>query len=182
MRFIYPAFIAAFFLLSCNRQPRQNDSLPGKEDYTIMHFIVERTRTDTVKKYMDYFIAEHHLRTGFSGLADGEYSAVSPSDDFHYTHSIQLVVKNGELVSVHYDENGEDGHSKKDDEDYNAEMKASGGSCPKESYPFYEDELLRKQDLLEVDGLSGSTYSLYRMQLVGIRALNRTNLINNKEE
>ena len=84
-----------------------------------------------------------------------------------------MTVEAGRLTAIHYDENAPDGHSKKIDSAYNAEMKAGVGSCPAESYPFYENALLERQDLLGLDGLSGSTYSLYRMQLVGIMALNR---------
>lgn len=182
MRYFFFTTLAAVILLSCNRQSTVVPDNPGNNDYKIMHFIVERTRTDTVKKYLGYFIEKHHLRTGFEDLPDGEYTAVSPEDDFHYTHSISLLVKNGKLVKVHYDENGKDGHSKKDDESYNAEMKAGSGSCPSESYPYYEGELLKKQDLLGVDAFSGSTYSLYRMQLVGIMALNKGDMTESSGE
>jgi major membrane immunogen (membrane-anchored lipoprotein) len=109
--------------------------------------------------------------TNARNARDGTFEAESIYDDFEYKHVVRIEVKDGKIVSVHYDEQKKDGHGKRNDEAYCEEMKAGSGASPAEVYPRYEKALLQSQDLAEIDGVSGATYSLYRFKATVVRAL-----------
>jgi major membrane immunogen (membrane-anchored lipoprotein) len=54
------------------------------------------------------------------------------------------------------------------------------GTSPQIAYPRYEKQLLETQNLLEVDAVSGATYSLYRLRYAITIALIKAKLANKK--
>jgi len=162
---IIPAFL---LIISCNQ--RQNT--PDQEELLIMHKLVERTRPDSVGKYMNYYYQKYDLPYTFSELPDGKYHGESPYDDFDYKHIISLKVEDGKVTKVEYDEIHRDGHSKTSDSSYNAEMNANAyGSAPRVTYNKYEQQLIDKQDFSKLDAISGATYSRYRLQYAALKAI-----------
>ncbi len=99
-------------------------------------------------------------------LKDGSYEGRSGKDNFGYEHVINFDVKDGRIVNVKYDEiKGDKG--KKTDEDYWKNM----GKNLLETYGNYENQLVEKQDMRELDQVAGASYSLYRMRLAFSKAL-----------
>ena len=45
------------------------------------------------------------------------------------------------------------------------------GTTPAVAYPLYEQRLLKSQDIMKVDAVTGATYSLYRFLIVAAQAL-----------
>lgn len=167
----YTWILIIILFFSCTSTKKECDLQP--EDARMMHFIIERSHPDTVDKYLDHFIGKYKLTTEPSGVADGIYSYTSPVDDYGYTHQITLEIKAGKYTQVTYDEfSMKDGHSKTEDAEYGAKMDEHvEGSAPSRVYPIYVEELLEKQDLREMDAISGATYSLYRLRFAGVMAL-----------
>ncbi len=62
------------------------------------------------------------------------------------------------------------GMGKRDDPEYAREMKPAGVT-PAEAYPRYEQQLLKSQDIMKMDAVTGATYSLYRFRSVAAKAL-----------
>lgn len=144
---------------------------PTPEDYRMMNLVIERSRPDTVKKYVRYFIDKYQLPVSPENLADGQYYAVSPKDDFGYTHEIRFQVSDGKITDVSYDE-FKNGQSKTEDDEYGDEMNAhQPGSAPSIVYPEYEKQFADKQNLPEMDAVTGATYSLYRLWVVAVKAM-----------
>ena len=163
--FFIPAFLIIF---SCNQTIKR----PDNEELLIMHKIIERSRPDSVGKYIDYYSQKYDLPYQFAHIPDGKYHGESPYDDFDYKHIISFKVKDGRITQVEYDEVHRDGHSKTSDSSYNAEMNANAyGSAPEFTYDKYEQQLLDKQNLKELDAISGATYSRYRMHYAALLAI-----------
>jgi major membrane immunogen (membrane-anchored lipoprotein) len=98
-----------------------------------------------------------------SGIKDGCYTGSSPKDAFDYKHVVEIRIEGGKIVEVDYNEVKYDDHGKQEDEEYCEEMMATGTS-PAIAYPHMEEKLLATQNMMEVDGVSGATYSLHRFR------------------
>lgn len=118
-----------------------------------------------------YTTFKNHYENGdlfynVDNLKDGSYEGRSGKDNFGYEHVINFDVKDGRIVNVKYDEiKGDKG--KKTDEDYWKNM----GKNLLETYGNYENQLVEKQDMRELDQVAGASYSLYRMRLAFSKAL-----------
>lgn len=64
------------------------------------------------------------------------------------------------------------GKNKRTDINYNREMFKSGTS-PAIAYPIYENQLIKNQDYMQVDAVTGATYSLYRFRMAVAKALEK---------
>lgn len=106
-----------------------------------------------------------------AGLKDGTYTKTSEKDDKGYTASIEIEVKDGKIATVKYDEKGEDGTSKLDNEEYNTNMKAKSGSNPQEAFPALESALVEKQDVASVDVVTGATKTSEKFKTLAEEAL-----------
>ena len=106
-----------------------------------------------------------------SGLKDGTYSAQGEKDDKGYTASIEIEVKDGKIATVKYDEKGEDGTSKLDNEQYNTMMKEKSGSNPIEAFPALQESLVEKQDVASVDAVTGATSTSETFKTLAEKAL-----------
>lgn len=117
----------------------------------------------------------YNLPTATADIKDGTYTGESPYDAFDYKHVVRLVVKEGKITDVNYNEVHKDGSDKKSDKKYNEEMSVTGIS-PAIAYPNMEKQLLEKHDMLQVDATSGATYSLYRFRYAVTLALIKAKL------
>ncbi|NLL31255.1 MAG: FMN-binding protein [Clostridiales bacterium] len=105
-----------------------------------------------------------------AALKDGTYTAELEADERGYVASIEIEVKDGKIASVKYDE-GKDGESKLDNEEYNTKMKDKSGSSPKEAYPALEAALIEKQDVQAVDTVTGATSTSDSFRTLAEKAL-----------
>lgn len=104
---------------------------------------------------------------------DGTYTAESQPDDRGWKGVIEIVVENGEITSVDYDEMNQEGSRKSEDEEYAASMKGVSGVSPSEAYEQLEDALISRQDVDEVDLVSGATSSAEMFKTLAKEALNK---------
>jgi major membrane immunogen (membrane-anchored lipoprotein) len=135
-----------------------------------IHWMIERSDMNKVRKEFRAICDSVHLPSLVSGLKDGIYKGASPDDDFGYRHEITFEMKNGKMISVHYNEIHKDGHAKLHNEEYCKRMLESG-TTPDIAYPSYENQMLKKQDFSKIDGVSGASYSLYRFRLAILYAI-----------
>lgn len=130
-----------------------------------LFFRIETNETFMVDSTMKQFFDKYEIPTNASGCADGVYSAESPYDAFDYKHIITIQIQNESIITVNYDEVSKNNAGKRTDKKYNQEM-SRGGASLEDAYPFMEKELLLKQDIQDVDAVSGATYSLFRFRYV----------------
>ena len=155
------------FAVACNPKNHIHD-----EDLMVMHFLIERTSPDTVKKYINYYVHQYDLPQTAREAKDGEYTGASPYDDYGYKHVIHFTIRKGQFTNIAYDEVKSDGHSKATDTSYCRQMNdAVMGSAPNLTYPNYIRQLSQKQNLSKIDGVTGATYSLYRFRYAAMKAL-----------
>jgi len=50
------------------------------------------------------------------------------------------------------------------------------GTSPSIAYPIYEQELIKNQDYMKVDAVTGATYSLYRFRMAVAKAFEKANI------
>jgi len=134
-----------------------------KSSLVSLHFYTEVSPVDKVDTLFRQLIEVHGLPTGASGIKDGIYTGSSPADAFDYKHVVEIRIEDGRIVEVDYNEVKYDGHGKQEDEAYCEEMSVSG-TTPAIAYPSMEDQLVATQNMMEVDAVSGATYSLYRFR------------------
>ena len=135
-----------------------------------IHWMIERSEMNKVRSGFQKICDENHFSSLVKGLKDGIYKGATPEDDYRYRHEIVFEMKNGNMISVDYDEIHHDGHAKQHDEEYCKRMLQSG-TTPAIAYPVYETEMLGKQDFNQIDGVCGASYSLYRFKLAILYAI-----------
>ncbi len=179
------AIIGLIILIACASQPT-GDSLDAirpfkpddkyfKSSLVSLHFIIETSSTSRVDSVFAAMIGAYDLPVDAAGCQDGVYEGESPSDAFDYKHWVRLEIKDEKIVNVEYDEIHVNGMGKEHDEAYNEEM-SKGGARPSEAYPSMEQQLRKKQNMLDVDGTSGASYSLYRFRYAVTVALMKARL------
>ena len=67
---------------------------------------------------------------------------------------------------------------KQEDEAYCEQMSITG-TTPAIAYPNMEEQLVSKQNILDVDSVSGASYSLYRFRYAVTIALMKASIIEN---
>jgi len=139
-----------------------------------LHLKIERSPVDTAKEYFERFVKNNSLTTNPSNCKNGRYFGITPTDDFGYFHLVYLEINHGKIIDIHYDELKSNGKNKRTDSDYNQEMLKSGTS-PSIAYPIYEDQLVKSQDYMKVDAVTGATYSLFRFRMAVAKALGKAN-------
>ena len=90
---------------------------------------------------------------------DGTYTAEGELDDHGWMPRVEIIVENGEITSVDYDEVNEAGDLKSEDEDYSAAMEGVSGVRPSDAYEQLENQLLDNQDVDQVELVTGATSS-----------------------
>lgn len=96
-------------------------------------------------------------------------------DAYDYKHRVRLEIEEGAIISIDYNEIKKGGLGKQKDEEYCREMSASG-TTPAIAYPELESQHVEKQDILKVDAVTGTTYSLYRFRYAVIIALKKARM------
>jgi major membrane immunogen (membrane-anchored lipoprotein) len=139
------------------------------------NFVMETSPIPEVDTLFTQLIKVYDLPVTPSGLKDGCYTGSSPYDAFDYRHEVVLTIENGKIVQIDYNEIHKNGKGKQEDEAYCEEMSVTG-TTPAIAYPIYEETLLGFQDILEVDAVSGATYSLYRFRYAVVIALMKASL------
>ena len=180
--FLALLFTAALFLIpSCNSCDCPEDGLDKIRDFrpddkyfksalVALHFMMETSPTSEVDTLFSHLIQTFDLPVSAEGAKDGTYTGTTPYDAFDYRHEVEIVIENGRITEVDYNEVKKDGHGKQEDEEYCDEMSVSG-TTPAIAYPVLEETLLASQNMMDVDAVSGATYSLYRFRLAVTVAL-----------
>lgn len=109
-------------------------------------------------------------------LKDGMYSLKEKNNSNGYHTDFSIVVKDGKVTESNYDNVNDEGKSKKDDADYNKNMKAKSGVGPAEYIKTLNEELVKTMgeegksaaDIEVVTGATQSTHSfvIYAEQLI----------------
>ena len=178
--FIFPPLL----LRSCNSCDCPEDSLDGirafkqddkyfKSALVSLHFTMETSPIPEVDTLFRQLIDLFDLPVSAEGAKDGIYTGVSPYDAFDYRHEVKITIKDGIITELDYNEVNKDGKGKQEDEEYCEEMSVTG-TTPAIAYPVMEKMLLSTQDMMQVDGVSGATYSLYRFRFALTLALMQT--------
>lgn len=165
--------IIIFFFTSC-RNDSQVDDLdlvkafkPGdkyfKSSLVSLHFVIETSSIDKIDTLFKQLIEDNKLPMTANGIPDGIYTGESPKDAFDYKHVVKIEVENEKIVSIDYNEIPPRGSGKQEDENYCKEMSITG-TTPAKAYPAMEKQMLKEQDILKIDAVSGATYSLYRFR------------------
>ena len=141
-------------------------------DWEKLHLLIERSSVDTVKENFKLFVKKNALETKALNCKDGKYFGLTPADDYGYLHLVFLEISQGQIIHIHYDELKLNGENKRTDIIYNQEMLKSGTS-PSIAYPIYEQALIKNQDYMKVDAVTGATYSLYRFRMAVAKALEK---------
>lgn len=134
-----------------------------KSTLVSLHYMIETSSVEEVDTLFGQLIEIYGLPVNASGVKDGTYTGSSPYDAFDYKHVVKIRIENEEIVEVDYNEVKYDGIGKQEDVEYCEEMSVSG-TTPAIAYPAMEEMLIATQDMMEVDGISGATYSLYRFR------------------
>lgn len=169
--FYLNCLLLLFFLGSCNNQTDSLESVKSfhrndpyfKSALMSLHFMIETDPVEQVDTVFRQMIRQFELPVDAKGAADGIFIGRSPFDAFDYEHVVVLTIKNEKVVKIEYDEIHQNGVGKQYNTEYNEHMKQSG-TTPYIAYPEYEKQLLSKQSMMEVDAVSGATYSLYRFR------------------
>ena len=140
-----------------------------------LHFIIETSGIAHVDSIFDQMIHTNNLPLTADGCKDGVYVGESPYDAFDYKHVAKIVIKDGKILSVDYNEVLWNGKGKREDLEYCKEMSVTG-TTPTQAYPAMEKQLLEKQDVSGIDAVSGASYSLYRFRYAVIVALMKAHL------
>ena len=135
-----------------------------------LHFMMETSPVSEVDTQFNRLIEAFDLPVSAEGAKDGTYIGTTPYDAFDYRHEVKIKIKEGKIVEVDYNELKKDGHGKEEDVDYCEKMSVSG-TTPAIAYPIMEKMLLSTQDMMQVDAVSGATYSLHRFRLAVTVAL-----------
>ena len=175
--FIFPPLL----LSSCNSCDCPEDSLDGirafkpedkyfKSSLVALHFMMETSAPADVDTKFMQMIQGFELPISAEGAKDGTYIGATPYDAFDYRHEVRIVIEEGKILEVDYNEVKKDGHGKQEDVEYCEEMSVTGTN-PSIAYPIMEEMLLAEQNMMQVDAVSGATYSLYRFRLAVTIAL-----------
>lgn len=120
-------------------------------------------------------------------LKDGTYSLKEKNNSNGYHTEFSIVVKDGKVTESNYDNVNDEGKSKKDDADYNKNMKDKSGVGPDEYIKTLNEELVKAMNekdgsAADVEVVTGATHSshsfvIYAEQLVNAAEKGDTNEI-----
>jgi len=172
-----------FFSFSCHKSDRELDDIKEykpddkyfKSNLVTLHFIIETSSISHVDSVYNNLIDLYELPVDAKECPDGVFVGESPYDAYDYKHIIKLEIKNENIINVDYNEIHFKGVGKQEDSLYCAETSITG-TTPAIAYPKMENELLSKQNISDLDAVSGATYSLYRFRYATMIALIRAKL------
>ncbi|MFC2134391.1 hypothetical protein ACFLTH_07205 [Bacteroidota bacterium] len=140
-----------------------------------LHFQIETRPVSEVDSIFSELLGRHDIPVTAEGLADGTFTGESPYDAYDYKHVVELTINNSKIISVDYDEIHRSGKGKERDAGYNEEMGVTGMN-PEQAYPHYERSLGETQNMMDIDAISGASYSLYRFRYAVMVALMKAKL------
>ncbi|MGX6962088.1 extracellular electron transfer flavoprotein PplA [Vagococcus xieshaowenii] len=91
-------------------------------------------------------------------LQDGTYKLEEKNESNGYRAVFSIDVKDGKITASNFDYVDADGNSKKDDKDYNTNMKDKAGVSPAEFIPALNDAFVAAQSA-DVEAVTGATHS-----------------------
>lgn len=107
-----------------------------------------------------------------TSLKDGVYTAEEAQFDDHGWKAITtVVVKDGKIANVFYDEINQDNQIKSLDQDYATNMKEKSGVTPLDAVTKLTASLVEKQDPEKVDSVSGATGTTDKFKTMVAEAL-----------
>jgi major membrane immunogen (membrane-anchored lipoprotein) len=176
-------FLALILISSCTCKEDNLDSIKDfrpedkyfKSSLVSLHFVMETSPIEEVDTLFAQLIKLYDLPISPLGLNDGTFTGASPYDAFDYKHEVTLKIEDGRIIELDYNEVNKNGVGKQEDKAYCEDMSVTGTS-PAIAYPIYENELLRTQNILDVDAVSGASYSLYRFRYAITIALMKASL------
>jgi len=141
-----------------------------------------------MKKTLSIFIISLMLVTilvgcgDSSGYKDGTYKATYDDFDEHgWKAYVEITIKDGKIADVDFDYVNEEGNLKSEDEEYNATMKEASGTSPEEFSPALEQQLIEKQNVKEIDNITGATHSVENFKELANAALKNAKSGNTEE-
>ena len=172
-----------FLLFSCYKSDRELDDIKKfkpddkyfKSNLVALHFIIETSSISRVDSVFNNLIDLYELPVDAKECPDGVFFGESPYDAYDYKHIIKLEIENEKIINADYNEIPFKGIGKQEDSLYCAEMSITG-TTPAIAYPKMENEFISKQNISEVDAVSGASYSLYRFRYATMIALIRAKL------
>lgn len=116
------------------------------------------------------------------GYKDGTYKATYDDFDEHgWKAYVDISITDGEISDVDFDYVNEEGDLKSKDEEYNTLMKEKSGSSPEEFSPALEQQLIEKQNVKEIDNITGATHSVENFKKLADAALKNAKSGNTEE-
>jgi major membrane immunogen (membrane-anchored lipoprotein) len=121
------------------------------------------------------FFSEYKMPLKFQNIKNGTYTGTSIPDNEGYVHKASLTFKDGMMVKATYDE-WKDGVARSTD----STACIQADSLQKAVYysdifRFYEQELLVRKSIMDIDCISGTTKILYRVRMAACLALDEAN-------
>ena len=91
---------------------------------------------------------------------DGVYRVEADAFDEHgWKPFVEVTITDGDISAVNFDYQDESGNLKTEDAEYKANMEPVSGTYPAKYSKELEDQLLSKQVISQIDGVSGATTS-----------------------
>lgn len=115
-------------------------------------------------------------------LQDGTYTLKEKNDSNGYHVEFTMTVKDGKITETDYDYKNAEGKSKKDDAEYEKNMKDKSGVGPAEFIPALNEALVKAQSASGVEIVTGATHSSeafqnYAQQLIQAAQAGKTDTI-----
>lgn len=105
-------------------------------------------------------------------LKDGTYKLEEKNYSNGYRTDFSITVAGGKITESNYDNVDKDGKSKKDDADYEKNMKAKSGVGPKEYIEDLNKGLVEKGAPADVEVVTGATHSSHAFQTYAAQLVN----------
>ena len=151
-------------------KPWKLDDKYFKANLRYLYFVSESCEIPRTNETFDTIQKMYNLPLDAKDCHDGVYRAATPPDPYDYRHVITLTIRNEKIVNVDYDEVHLDGHGKQSDTLYCKEMSVAG-TTPAIAYPIMEKQLVDNQNIMQVDGVTGASYSRFRFRYAAMMAL-----------
>lgn|SRR3712207_4822157 len=143
-----------------------------------------------MKKYIGVLISSIVIASSMTGCGsskpvsykDGKYKAeANKTDNYGWKSYVEIEIKDGKIANVDFDYLNKDNKRKSQDEKYNKSMKEKAGTSPKEFCSKVSKDLVEKQNLDKLDGISGATHSVNEFKTLAKAALNNAEKGNTEE-
>lgn len=104
---------------------------------------------------------------------DGIYNAEAEDyDDHGWKAVVTVIVENGRISNVFFDEIDENGNLKTFEAEYARKMREKSGVSPLKAFHALEESLIDTQNIEELDAVSGATHSSNTFKDLVTKALN----------